>query len=93
MELLAGVPLFSGVPAERLRDLHDRSPARELLDGDVVARFGEPADVLLVVESGALAAVRDTADGRRIRFGTFVAPCAVDKVALLDGGLHTASRP
>ena len=46
---------------------------------------------LLVVEYGALSAVHDSADGHRLRLGDFRAPCAVDKVAILDAGRYTAT--
>ncbi|WET82311.1 Crp/Fnr family transcriptional regulator [Amycolatopsis sp. QT-25] len=85
------VPLFAGLDAERLRRIADRSSV-EVVEADrVVAVRGEPATRLIVVESGTVTAARETADGRRLRLGEFPAPCAVDKVAVLDAGAHTAT--
>ena len=36
-------------------------------------------------------ALRTTADGRELRFGQLVGPCALDKTAVLDGDGHTAT--
>ena len=44
-----------------------------------------------MVEHGALSAVHDSWDGRRVRLGDFRPPCAVDKVALLDSRSRTAT--
>ncbi|MFK0251907.1 Crp/Fnr family transcriptional regulator [Amycolatopsis azurea] len=88
---LAVVPLFAGLDRERLRRVAARSSVLTVEAGEVVALRGDPATRLVVVESGTLTAVRDTADGRRLRLGQFPAPCAVDKVAVLDAGAHTAT--
>lgn len=88
---LADIPLFASLSMPALDGLLRRSRAEVLEPGAVAARQGDPAEALLVVQRGSLAAVYDTVDGRRVRFGTFAAPCAVDKVALLDGGTHTAT--
>ena len=88
---LAAVPLFAGLDQARLVRLAARSSVRVVEADRVVAVRGRPATHLIVVESGALAAVRDTAGGRRLRLGQFAAPCAVDKVAVLDTGGHTAT--
>ena len=69
----------------------ERSWVRVFDDGEVAARRDAPTTTLLTVEEGTLEAVHVTADGRRLRLGTFRGPCAVDKVALLDGGTHTAT--
>ncbi|GAB3726127.1 Crp/Fnr family transcriptional regulator [Amycolatopsis oliviviridis] len=88
---LAAVPLFAGLDRERLQRVAARSSVRVFEAGHVVAVRGDPATRLIVVESGTLTAVHDTVDGRRLRLGQFAAPCAVDKVAVLDTGDHTAT--
>lgn len=88
---LARVPLFAGLDRRRLHRLAASSTVRSYVSGTVVATRGEPANRLIVVETGALTAVRELADGRRRRLGEFPAPCAVDKAAVLDGGGHTAT--
>jgi CRP/FNR family transcriptional regulator, cyclic AMP receptor protein len=88
---LAAVPLFVSLDATRLDVLAARSTSRAVAAGDVVAVCGAPADHLIVVETGALTATREHVDGRRLRLGEFPAPCAVDKVAVLDGGGYSAT--
>lgn len=88
---LRAVPLFTGLDGRRLAALLRGSTARTVPAGAVVALRGDPAGQLIVVESGALTAVRDTARGRRLRLGEFPAPCTVDKAAVLGGRTHTAT--
>ena len=88
---LRRVPLFATLPESQLDELVARSRVRGLVDGEVVAREGDTAGSLVVVEHGALAAVQHSVNGRRVALGVFRAPCSVDKVALLDGGRHTAT--
>jgi CRP/FNR family transcriptional regulator len=82
---LAAVPMFSLVGAQRLREVTLRSAVRTFASGAVVARGGAPARHLMVLEAGAVTAVHDTVDGRRLRLAEHRAPAAVDKVAVLDG--------
>lgn len=88
---LAEVPLLATLDAARLDALDARSTTRVVTAGAVVALRGAPAEHLIVVETGALTATREHADGRRLRLGEFAAPCAVDKVAVLDGLGHSAT--
>lgn len=66
-------------------------PTKDVDAGHVVAREGEPAQHLIVVEEGTLTATRDTARGQRLRLGEFAGPCAVDKTAVLDERGYTAT--
>jgi CRP/FNR family transcriptional regulator, cyclic AMP receptor protein len=90
-ELLRAVPLFGHLDDTRLSSLLRRSSVRTVRAGAPVAVRGDAATRLLVVEAGALTAVRETADGRRLRLGEFPAPCTVDKAAVLAEGRHTAT--
>ena len=89
--MLRAVPLFGHLDEPRLSSLLVRSSVRTIATGTPAAVRGEPADRLLVVESGALTGVRETADGRRLRLGEFPAPCTVGKSAVLGAGRHTAT--
>ncbi|MEU9687593.1 Crp/Fnr family transcriptional regulator [Amycolatopsis japonica] len=91
LAVLSAVPLFAGLGRARLQRIVSRSRVEVAEAGRVVAVRGQTATSLIVVENGTLTAVRDTADGRRLRLGEFPAPCAVDKVAVLDIGDHTAT--
>ena len=52
---------------------------------------GDPATHLLLLLHGRVAATVTTSAGRNVRFGDFAAPCALDKVAVIDGRGHTAT--
>ncbi len=89
--VLAKVPLFAHLDEDQLRLVVRQSIQRTAVAGAVVVGLGQRADHLIVVEAGALTAVRETADGQRLRLGHFAAPCAVDKAAVLDAAGHTAT--
>lgn len=91
MGALANVPLFAGLSEAKIARLAERFPVRPVADGTVVALRGQPAEHLLVVEKGALTAMYETTQGRTLRLGTFAAPCAIDKTAVLDARGHTAT--
>lgn len=88
---LRDVPLFGPLPDSDLRRLWDASVPRRYATGETLRGQGAPADHLLVLLDGSTAASATTAGGRVVRFGTWQAPCALDKVALLDGAGHTAT--
>jgi CRP/FNR family transcriptional regulator, cyclic AMP receptor protein len=84
-------PLFAALDSDQLDRLATRSTLSTVDAGEIVAHRGAPAVRLIVVETGALTAIRETADGQRLRLGEFPAPCAIDKAAVLDSGGHTAT--
>ena len=88
---LSEVPLFAELAPDRLAALARDSTVSVLAPGAIAALRGQPATALLVVESGGLRAVHESGEGRRLRLGDFRAPCAVDKVALLDTGAYTST--
>lgn len=85
------IPLLATLDPARRDRLLTKAPVRTVEADTVVAVRGEPATALIIVETGGLTAVHETADGHRLRLGEFPAPCAVDKAAVLDGGGHTAT--
>lgn len=84
-------PLFAALDSDQLTRLAKGSTLSTVDTGGIVAHRGTPATRLIVVETGALSAIRETADGQRLRLGEFRAPCAVDKAAVLDSGTYTAT--
>jgi CRP/FNR family cyclic AMP-dependent transcriptional regulator len=84
-------PLFATLGSDQLARLAARSTLSTVDSGEIVAHRGAPATKLIVVETGALTALRETADGQRLRLGEFPAPRAIDKAAVLDSGGHTAT--
>jgi CRP/FNR family transcriptional regulator, cyclic AMP receptor protein len=89
--LLGRVPLLASLGEIRLRALWDASSPRALPGGDVLRHVGDPAAHLLILLHGQVAAEAVSAAGRTVRFGTWTGPCALDKVAVIDGGGHTAT--
>jgi CRP/FNR family transcriptional regulator len=57
----------------------------------VLRNAGDPATHLLLLLHGRVAATVTTFAGRIVHFGDFAAPCALDKVAVIDGRGHTAT--
>lgn len=85
------MPLLGVLDRDRRDLLLSRSTCRHATAGQVIALRGRPAVHLIVVETGAVDGLHETAQGERLRLGRFDAPCVVDKVAVLDGGGYTAT--
>ncbi|GAA2796013.1 Crp/Fnr family transcriptional regulator [Nonomuraea dietziae] len=88
---LAAVPLLVTLPEDRLRALWRDSLPRRHHAGEVLRGIGDPAEHLLVLLRGRVCATAGTAAGRVVRFGEWAGPCALDKVAVIDGRGHTAT--
>ncbi len=89
--MLRAVPLLAGVPEDRLRALWSAAPPRRLPTGQTLRHAGDPATHLLILLDGRVAAATTTPAGRAVRHGEWAAPCALDKVAVIDGRGHTAT--
>ncbi|WP_433182698.1 Crp/Fnr family transcriptional regulator [Actinoallomurus sp. CA-150999] len=88
---LSAVPLLASLSDTRLRQVwHDSAP-HAASTGQVLRNAGDPAGHLLLLLRGRVAATTTTATGRVVRFGDWAAPCALDKIAVIDGGGHTAA--
>lgn len=85
------MPLLAGLAEEALRAVRDGSVGRRHEAGHVLRAVGDPATHLLLLLDGRVSASATTATGRVVRFGEWSAPCALDKVAVIDGGGHTAT--
>jgi CRP/FNR family transcriptional regulator len=88
---LANIPLLSTLPGGQLRALWAASAPRRYVARQVLRNVGDPATHLLLLLRGRVAATATTFAGRVVRFGDFAAPCALDKVAVIDGRGHTAT--
>ncbi|GAA3704155.1 hypothetical protein GCM10022224_082200 [Nonomuraea antimicrobica] len=85
------MPLLAGLPDERLRVLWEVSRPGEHPVGQVLCRAGDPATYLVLLLRGRVSATATTRAGRVVRHGEWDGPCALDKVALIDGGAHPAT--
>lgn len=88
---LRDVPLFAPLGADRLRALWAASVPRTYGTGETLRTAGTPARHLLVMLDGRVAATVPAADGRVVRVGAWTGPCALDKVAVLDGSAAGAT--
>lgn len=91
VEGLLRVPLLRVLPRSRVEELARELPVRVVPAGQVVARTGDLATYLIIVESGSLAAVHETAGGARVRLAGITGPCTLDKAATLHETVHMAT--
>lgn len=89
--VLRAVPLLRGLTAERLHAVWHGSVPRRYAAGAILRAAGEPAGRLLLLLDGRVAATVVSAAGRVVRIGAWPGPCALDKVAVIDGRGHTAT--
>ena len=82
---LRSIPLFAALPEPRLRQIAECCPARQAPRGTVMARQGDRATSLIVVVRGQLSAEHHSITGGRVQFAPAVAPCVLDKAAVLSG--------
>jgi CRP-like cAMP-binding protein len=88
---LRGVPLFASLgDDDRLRALWELSVPRAYASGEILRSEGAPADHLLVLLDGRSSASSVPPAGACCA-ATYAGPCALDKVALIDGAGHTAT--
>ena len=88
---LGRIPLLTTLADDRLRALWDASLPCHYAARQVLRNVGDPATQLLLLLRGHVVATATTSAGRIIRFGDFAAPCALDKIAVIDGRGHTAT--
>jgi CRP/FNR family transcriptional regulator, cyclic AMP receptor protein len=83
--------MLAPLPEVRLRALWSGSLPRGYQAGEVIRCAGQPAEHLLLLLRGRVSAGISTAAGRVVRFGDWAGPCALDKIAVIDGRGHTAT--
>ncbi|MGI5350732.1 Crp/Fnr family transcriptional regulator [Streptomyces sp. CA-250714] len=88
---LGRIPLLASLPDATLRQLWHQSVPHSAPTGQLLRTAGDPATHLLLLVRGRVAASTTTSSGRVIRFGEWPAPCALDKIAVIDGAGHTAT--
>jgi CRP-like cAMP-binding protein len=87
-ELLGALPLFAGLD---LSELAPALAATELASGEQLWRQGEDGDALYVVESGTLEVAGRLPGRREVTLATLGPGEVLGELALLDGGVRTAS--
>lgn len=85
---LESVPLFATLPEQRLHQIAECCPTRHAAAGTVMVRQGDRANSLIVVVRGQLSAEHHSVTGERVQLAPALAPCVIDKAALLSGERH-----
>jgi MFS family permease len=89
---VAGLPLFAGVPAERLEAAVRRLRELPVKTGDVIIRQGDPADRFYIIVSGSFAVTQVPPAGGDERLLRTMRPDEVfGEIGLLTGAGRTAT--
>ena len=91
VELLARVPLLSGLEPTELERIAQVAIPRSFPKGARVFHEGDRSDACYVIRSGEVRVTREHSDGRAIALATLGTGELVGELALLDGGVRSAS--
>lgn len=89
--LLGSIPLFAGLSAEQLGKIAALAQVRTYTAREVVVNQGEPARALFAIVRGRLKVASSGPDGRDSVLGIMAEGEVFGEVALLDGGLRSAT--
>ena len=84
--VLADVPMFSGLSARHLRKVAELGRIRRFHDGETIMKAGEPGDAMHVILDGAVSVRPPGRRNATVGIGGFVG-----ELALLDDGPRTAT--
>lgn len=90
-ELLANVPLLSGLSETELDRIAQVAVPRSFPKGARVFHEGDASDACYVIRSGEVRVTREHSDGRAIALATLGAGEIVGELAMLDGEVRSAS--
>ena len=91
VELLARVPLLSGLEPAELERIAQVAIPRSFPKGARVFHEGDRSDACYVIRSGEVRVTREHSDGRAIALATLGTGELVGELAMLDGGVRSAS--
>jgi len=91
VELLARVPLLSGLEPAELERIAQVAIPRSFPKGARVFHEGDRSDACYVIRSGEVRVTREHSDGRAIALATLGTGELVGELAMLDGGARSAS--
>ncbi len=91
VELLARVPLLSGLEPAELERIAQVAIPRSFPKGARVFHEGDRSDACYVIRSGDVRVTREHPDGRAIALATLGPGELVGELAMLDGGVRSAS--
>lgn len=90
-ELLARVPLLSDLEAGELERIAQVAIPRSFPKGARVFHEGDQSDACYVIRDGEVRVTREHSDGRAIALATLGPGELVGELAMLDGGVRSAS--
>jgi CRP/FNR family transcriptional regulator len=90
-ELLARVPLLSGLEPGELERIAQVAIPRSFPKGARVFHEGDRSDACYVIRAGEVRVTREHPDGRAIALATLGPGELVGELAMLDGGVRSAS--
>ncbi|MBW2267257.1 MAG: cation:proton antiporter [Deltaproteobacteria bacterium] len=90
-ELIASVPLLSGLSERSLAALAERAHTVTFLAGDIVIGEGERGDALYVITHGSVSVCQETLGGRRVSLREMYQGDFFGELALLGDQLRTAT--
>lgn len=90
-ELLARVPLLADLEAGELERIAQVAVPRSYPKGARVFHEGDESDACYVIRSGEVRVTREHSDGRAIALATLGPGELVGELAMLDGGVRSAS--
>jgi CRP/FNR family transcriptional regulator len=90
-ELLARVPLLSGLDADELERIAKVAIPRSFPKGARVFHEGDESDACYVIRDGEVRVTREHSDGRAIALATLGPGELVGELAMLDGEVRSAS--
>ncbi len=82
---------FKGIADELLREIAGLSLTRQYAAGETVFQRDEPGDYLFGVIAGSIRVAVHSPDGRELALNTMGAGDIIGEIAVLDGGLRTAT--
>ena len=83
-QLLARVPIFSGLTTEQLAELASLAVPRRWAGGEVIFREGDPGDTCYVVQEGSVRVLRNHTDGRTITLAELHTGALFGELAMFD---------
>ena len=91
VDLLARVPLLSGLEPAELERIAQVAIPRSFPKGARVFHEGDTSDACYVIRSGEVRVTREHPDGRAIALATLGPGELVGELAMIDGGVRSAS--
>jgi CRP/FNR family transcriptional regulator len=91
VDLLARVPLLSGLEPAELERIAQVAIPRSFPKGARVFHEGDTSDACYVIRTGEVRVTREHSDGRAIALATLGPGELVGELAMLDGGVRSAS--